>query len=88
MNEEARKVLARLDLRHDPASRVGELSVGEQQMVEIAKALSFKTRILVMEEPTTALTEREIERLFRVMRDLRLQGVGIIYISHRMEEIF
>jgi len=88
LQKAARDVLNRLDLDLDPAMRVDALSVGEQQMVEIAKSLSLETRILIMDEPTTALTEKESERLFRVMRDLSRQGVGIIYISHRMEEIF
>lgn len=67
---------------------VADLSIGEQQMVEIAKALSFKTKILIMDEPTAALTERETEKLFVIIRKLAAAGVGIIYISHRMEELF
>ena len=67
---------------------VADLSIGEQQMVEIAKALSFKTKILIMDEPTAALTERETEKLFAIIRKLAAAGVGIIYISHRMEELF
>lgn len=67
---------------------VADLSIGEQQMVEIAKALSFQTKILIMDEPTAALTERETEKLFVIIRKLAADGVGIIYISHRMEELF
>lgn len=67
---------------------VSNLSIGEQQMVEIAKALSYETKILIMDEPTAALTERETEKLFAIMRKLAASGVGIIYISHRMEELF
>ena len=66
---------------------VGNLTVGRQQMVEIAKAISFESRVLVLDEPTAALSDAEIEALFRVMRDLKAQGVGMIYISHRMDEI-
>lgn len=72
----------------DPEAEAGSLSIGQQQMVEIAKALSLKARVLVMDEPTAALTEREIERLFVIMRELKSRGVAIVYVSHRMEEIF
>lgn len=67
---------------------IGELSVGQQQMIEIAKCLLNKLSLLIMDEPTAALTDRETENLFRVINDLKNQGVGIVYISHRMEEIF
>lgn len=66
----------------------GECSVGQQQMIEIAKALMTNAKVIVMDEPTAALTEREIEKLFAVINSLRKQGVSIVYISHRMEEIF
>ena len=66
----------------------GECSVGQQQMIEIAKALMTKAKVIIMDEPTAALTEREIEKLFGVIRSLKKQGVSIVYISHRMEEIF
>lgn len=71
-----------------PNDIAGDLSVGKQQMVEIARALSTKARLIVMDEPTAALTDREIDNLFRVVTELKKQGVSIIYISHRMEEIF
>lgn len=71
-----------------PDETAGNLSVGKQQMVEIARALSTKAALIVMDEPTAALTDREIESLFKVVRSLKAQGVSIIYISHRMEEIF
>lgn len=80
--------LAELDVAIDPDARIADLGVAEQQMVEVAKALSVDARILVMDEPTSALTDREIERLFKVIRTLRSRGVAIIYISHRMEELF
>lgn len=86
--EESRRLLHQLAVDIDPHTPVEELSVGQQQMVEIAKALSVNARILVLDEPTAALTGTEINKLFAVMRELRDQGVGMVYISHRMEEIF
>ncbi|MDQ0352371.1 ribose transport system ATP-binding protein [Alkalibacillus filiformis] len=80
--------LGQLGVEIDPLVTAGNLSVGQQQMVEIAKALSVNAELIVMDEPTAALTDREIERLFEVIEKLREQGVGIVYISHRMEEIF
>lgn len=71
-----------------PAQRVKQLRVGDQQLVEIAKAISLKSRILIMDEPTSALTETEVERLFRVIETLRAGGATILYISHKMEEVF
>lgn len=88
MKSEATKWLDHLGLEIHPAERTGNLSVGQQQMVEIAKALSLEAKILVLDEPTAALTNREIESLFQVIRILKKQGVGMVYISHRMEEIF
>ena len=67
---------------------MSDLSVGQQQMVEICKALMVDAKVLIMDEPTAALTERETETLFKVMKSLREKGVSIVYISHRMEEIF
>ena len=87
MNEEARAILKSLDIDIDPTTIVGELQVSKQQMVEIAKALSTNARILIMDEPTSALTNREIEELFRIIRQLRAEGKGIVYISHRLEEL-
>ena len=87
--EQARVLLASLDIHDLDVTRVvGTLNVGNRQRVEIAKALSHKARILIMDEPTAALTERDVERLFAIVRLLRQRGVGIVYISHRMEEIF
>jgi len=88
MRQEAEHWLRQLDVSLEPETLVGELSVGQQQMVEIAKALSMQAEILVLDEPTAALTNREIEALFRVIASLKEKGVGMIYISHRMEEIF
>jgi methyl-galactoside transport system ATP-binding protein len=76
-----------LGITIDPATRVGELSVSKVQLVEIAKAVSYQSKIIIMDEPTSSLTENEVEHLFRIIRDLRGRGVAIIYISHKMEEI-
>ncbi len=81
-------VLERLGLDFPPEMLVASLSIGERQMVEIARALSFNPRILVMDEPTTSLTSHEADRLFKVIHDLKYQGIAIIYISHRMEEVY
>ncbi|TDO94437.1 xylose ABC transporter ATP-binding protein [Halanaerobium saccharolyticum] len=85
--DNAAKMLSRLNMNIDPRIELGDLTVGKQQMVEIAKALSLDTRILVFDEPTSALTESEINELFTVINELRASGVSIIYISHKMEEI-
>lgn len=88
MQHEARALFDALECQVSPAQRVGELRVGDQQLVEIAKALSHEADILIMDEPTSALTEAEVERLFRVITRLRNRGVTILYISHKMEEVF
>lgn len=89
MRREAKALLASLDIHDlDPDDIVGALSVGNRQRVEIAKALSQDARILIMDEPTAALTEHDVERLFGIVRLLRDRGVGIVYISHRLEEVF
>ena len=87
MNDEARAILKRLSLEIEPETLVGSLSVSKQQMIEIAKALLHKARVLIMDEPTSALTAKEINELFRIIRQLRDEGCGIVYISHRLEEI-
>ena len=71
----------------DPMSIVRDLRVAEQQMVEIARALSMKSRLIVMDEPTSALSSTEVEKLFRIMRDLKAQGLSIIFVTHRLEEV-
>lgn len=88
MKKQAREALKRLGADISVEIPVGSLSVGRQQMVEIAKSLMNKTQVLIMDEPTAALTETEIEKLFDIIRSLKKQNVAIIYISHRMEEIF
>ena len=87
MNAEAKKLLDRLNIDIDPSVPVGSLQVSKQQMVEIAKALSFDAKILIMDEPTSALTTNEIDDLFRIIRKLKEEHCGIIYISHRLEEL-
>lgn len=87
MYQMADKLLARLKVKHSAKTRLGELSLGEQQMVEIAKALSFESRVIIMDEPTDALTDTETQALFGVINELRDQGCGIVYISHRLKEI-
>jgi ribose transport system ATP-binding protein len=84
---DASRMLEALGTSIDPRSRVSDLSVAEQQMVEVAKALSLDARILIMDEPTSALTESEIDQLFAAIGRLTAQGVSVIYISHRMEEL-
>lgn len=88
MKEQTTLLLTKLGSDIDPTDAVSSLSIGEQQMVEIAKALSYETKILIMDEPTAALTERETEKLFKIIKQLISSGVGIVYISHRMEELF
>jgi ribose transport system ATP-binding protein len=83
----ARRLLESLGTTIDPAARVKDLSVAEQQMVEVAKALSIDARILIMDEPTSALTESEIDELFAAIARLTARGVSVVYISHRMEEL-
>ncbi|MBQ2977333.1 MAG: sugar ABC transporter ATP-binding protein, partial [Clostridia bacterium] len=87
MNREAAKVLDNLGIDLDPTTLVGTLQVSKQQMVEIAKALSTNARVLIMDEPTSALTSKEIEELFRIIHQLKAEGRGIVYISHRLEEL-
>jgi ABC-type sugar transport system ATPase subunit len=88
MRTETLKLLRRLSVRIDPAKSVRRLSVAQQQMVEIAKALSLNPKILVLDEPTAVLDDEAARVLFQVLRRLREQDLGIIYISHRIEEIF
>ena len=87
MRQEAKHILNELKIDIDPDQTVGDLPVSKQQMVEIAKALSIHAKILIMDEPTSALTAREIEDLFRIIKDLKAQECGIVYISHRLEEL-
>lgn len=88
MARQAEKALSTVGLKLDPDVLVGDLSVAEKQMLEIARALLSESRILVLDEPTSSLTDEETRRLFKLIKELRTQGKGIIYISHRLEEIF
>jgi ribose transport system ATP-binding protein len=87
LNRQAASIFTRMRLDLDPRTLISELTVAKQQMVEIAKALSFNSRVLIMDEPTAALNNAEIDELFRIIRELQAQGVGIIYISHKMDEL-
>ncbi len=87
MHEEAQKILDDLGIDINTYAMVGSLSIAKQQMVEIAKAISFNSKILVLDEPTATLTEKEIDQLFGIIRRLKEKGVGMVYISHRMAEL-
>ncbi len=87
LNRDAAEALGQLNLNIDPRTNVGGLTVAKQQMVEIAKALSFNSRVLIMDEPTAALNDAEIAELFKIIRELKSRGVGIVYISHKMDEL-
>jgi len=87
INQKTQELFDHLKLNISPTEKVGNLTVGKQQMVEISKAISFDSSVLILDEPTAALTETEIRELFRTMNDLRARGVTMVYISHRMDEI-
>ncbi|MGM0365972.1 MAG: sugar ABC transporter ATP-binding protein [Actinomycetota bacterium] len=88
INADAKKILDELDVDIDPRRYISDISVAERQMVEIAKALSFKSKLIIMDEPTATLTGKEVKKLFEIIKKLKDQGVSIIYISHRLEEAF
>ena len=88
LNRRTRALFDRLNIDVDPASEVRDHSVATRQMIEIAKAVSYESDILIMDEPTSALTDREVDHLFRIIADLRAQGKGIVYITHKMNELF
>ena len=88
LEADTRRLLESLGTQIDPGMRVAQLSVAEQQMIEVAKALSLDARILIMDEPTSALTDAEIDQLFAAIVRLTAQQVSVIYISHRLEEVF
>ena len=87
MNQQTQDLFDKLGLNFDPKRIIGKYSVAERQLIEIAKAVSYDAKILVLDEPTSSLTESEVDKLFEIINKLRKQGVGIIYISHKMEEI-
>ena len=84
---QAKELLQKLHSEISPETRAGSLGIGQQQLVEIAKALSHRARILVLDEPTAALNDSEAEALFAVIENLRNEGLGLVYISHRLEEV-
>jgi ribose transport system ATP-binding protein len=88
MRDESERLLSMLDMPLDPQTPLKRLSIAQQQMVEVAKALSQKARLIIMDEPTSSLTEHETDMLFQVSRNLKEQGVSIVFISHRLEEVF
>ena len=87
MNEEAKKLFDKLNVDIDPAETMSNLTVGKQQMCEIAKAVSFDAKVIIFDEPSAALTETEIEAMFEIIRDLKKRNIAMVYISHRMDEI-
>ena len=87
MERDAKELFDHIGVNIDPSVKLGTLTVGKQQMVEIAKAVSHECKLLVLDEPTAALTQPEVEELFKIMNDLRDKGIGMIYVSHRMDEI-
>ena len=88
MYRDTKAIFDELDIDIDPRARVGTLSVSQMQMIEIAKAFSYNAKIVIMDEPTSSLTEKEVNHLFTIIRKLKERGCGIVYISHKMEEIF
>lgn len=87
MYEDTKKIFEDLEIDVDPRAKVADLAVSERQMIEIAKAVSYNSKIIVMDEPTSSLTEKEVAHLFKIINKLRDKGCGIVYISHKMEEI-
>lgn len=87
LNQKTSKIFQRMNLDLSPTTIAGDITIAKQQMVEIAKALSFDSKVLIMDEPTAALNDAEINDLFKIIRDLTAKGVGIIYISHKLDEI-
>ncbi|MDP2737788.1 MAG: sugar ABC transporter ATP-binding protein [Pseudorhodobacter sp.] len=88
MKADAKAVLAELDMNLDPGTCVGSLSIGQKQMVEIARAISYRSKLIIMDEPTASLSHHEATTLMRMVKKLAAQNIGIVYISHRMDEIF
>jgi len=86
--QDTKRILEQLDVSLDPKILVEELSVAEKQMVEIAKALSFKAKLIIMDEPTAALSENEVQKLFAIIRTLKAQGTAVLFVSHRLKEVF
>jgi ABC-type sugar transport system ATPase subunit len=87
LQSQTRAITDRLGMNLNPMATVRDLTVAQQQMVEIARALSMKSRLIIMDEPTSALSEHEVRQLFQIMRDLKAQGLSIIFVTHRLEEV-
>ena len=85
MNKKAKELLARLHLDIPPSTPLNQLRVGQQQLVEIAKALLLESKVLIMDEPTSAISDHEVELLFKIINELKAKGVAIVYISHKLE---
>ncbi len=88
MHQKAKELLHRLHLDIDPSTELSQLRVGQQQLVEIAKALLFESKILIMDEPSSAISDQEVELLFQIIRELKEKGVAVVYISHKLKELF
>src|SRR5246127_2794863 len=88
MRADAAKLLAQLDMKVDPATNVGSLSIGHKQMIEIARAISYRSKIIIMDEPTASLSDHEAQLLLSLVKRLAAQNIGIVYISHKLDEIF
>ena len=88
LHRKTKELLGRLQLSIDPSTRIRQLRVGQQQLVEIARALLFDSRVLIMDEPTSAISDHEVQLLFRIINDLKAKGVAIVYISHKLDELF
>ena len=87
MYEKTKKIFNDFDINVDPKVKVGSLQVAQKQMIEIAKAISYDSKILVLDEPTSSLTEKEVEHLFRILKRILARGIGIIFITHKMDEV-
>ncbi len=88
MRRQTQELFDELGISLDPTALVDDLTVAQKQMIEISKAVSYNSDVLIMDEPTSAITEKEVAQLFRIIRDLRAKGVGIVYITHKMDELF
>ncbi len=88
MYRDTKAIFAELDIDIDPKVKVATLSVSQMQMLEIAKAFSYDAKVVIMDEPTSSLTEKEVNHLFTIIKKLKEKGCGVVYISHKMEEIF
>jgi len=88
MYDDTKKLLASIDMHDDPRTLMSQLTVAKIQMIEITKAVSYNSKLIIMDEPTSSLMDREVDQLFRIIRELTAKGIGIIYVSHKMAEIF